>query len=313
VSEIAGPTFLLAGAARSGTTSLIEGLRQHPLVFVTRPKEPHYFALHGCDPDFRGPGDAASINRVAVTARSEYLALYPRGGEFLALGEGSVSTLYYAERAAPEIARMNPDMRVVLILREPVDRAFSSYQYLRARGFEPLDDFLAAVEDEPRRRDENWHHLWHYTAMSRYAAGVLTLRQTLGADRVGVWFYDDLLSDYAGTVRDVLRFLNLPTGPSDVVDVPRVNVSGTPKNAILHRGILWVTRHDMLRRSVKRMTSFGARERIRRSSLRPSQAPGEARRELSSYFEEDLRSLSEVLSGPVPEWLRSRKSNQVPD
>ena len=63
------PTFLVIGAARSGTTGLVEGLRTHPQVFVTDPKEPHYFALHRIGARFTAPGDDHTINRVAVTDR----------------------------------------------------------------------------------------------------------------------------------------------------------------------------------------------------------------------------------------------------
>src|SRR5688572_19388263 len=124
-----GPTFLVAGAGRCGTTGLVEGLRTHPDVFVTHPKEPHYFALHGQTVDFKAPGDQATINQVAVTDRDAYLALYDGAGNARARGDGSVSTLYYYQRAIPEILAVNPEMRIVIMLREPVDRAFSSYQY----------------------------------------------------------------------------------------------------------------------------------------------------------------------------------------
>src|SRR5918996_796747 len=141
------PNFLVVGAARSGTTGLVEGLRSHPRVFVTDPKEPHYFALHDQTANFAGPGD------------------------------GSVSTLYYHERALPEVVAMNPDMRLVALLREPIARAYSSHQYMRARGFEPYEDFLQAVDEEPRRKADDYHHLWHYTSMSFYADAVAALQK----------------------------------------------------------------------------------------------------------------------------------------
>ncbi len=103
-----GPTFLVVGGARCGTSALSEGLRAHPRVFVTEPKEPHYFALHGREVDFSGPGDERTINQVAVTDRDAYLRLYPREHDFLALGDGSVSTLYYHQHAIAEIAAVNP-------------------------------------------------------------------------------------------------------------------------------------------------------------------------------------------------------------
>ena len=78
------PTFLVVGTARAGTTAVVEGLRTHPDVFITHPKEPHYFAFHGTVPDFQGPGDDESINRIAITDRDRYLALYNNTGDTLA-------------------------------------------------------------------------------------------------------------------------------------------------------------------------------------------------------------------------------------
>ncbi|MDN5895646.1 MAG: sulfotransferase, partial [Nocardioides sp.] len=139
------PDFVVAGAGRSGTTAVVEALRVHPQAFVTEPKEPHYFALHGTRPEFAGPGDAHTINRVAVTDRKAFLDLFPRDrGEFRALGDGSVSTLYYYQRALPEILTMNPGMRFVILLRDPVARAYSSFQYIRARVFDPAEALLEA-------------------------------------------------------------------------------------------------------------------------------------------------------------------------
>ena len=148
------PNFLVVGAARCGTTGLVEGLRAHPQVFVTDPKEPHYFALHKHRRALRGTRRRATINQVAVTDRDAYLDLYPQEHDYLALGDGSVSTLYYHQDALPEVVAMNPAMRLVVLLREPVARAHSSHQYMRARGLEPVEDFLEAValEDERKQR-----------------------------------------------------------------------------------------------------------------------------------------------------------------
>jgi Sulfotransferase family len=300
------PNFLVVGAARSATTGLVEGLRSHPAVFVTDPKEPHYFALHGESPEFAGPGDAHTINRVAVTDRDRYLALYPDGPhDFLALGDGSVSTLYYHERALPEVLAMNPDMRLVVLLREPVARAYSSHQYMRARGFEPYEDFLRAVDAEPRRIADDYHHLWHYTAMSRYADAVEAVQKAVPPERLGIWYYDDLDRDYEGTVRAVLRFLDVPPAEGEAEGVPRVNISGKPRFEPVQKALWWATRHDVLRRGVKRMTTYRFRERIRRLTLRKGGVPPEAMERLRPVFADDLARLRDLLPGDdQPAWLR---------
>ena len=296
------PNFLVAGAARSGTTALIEGLRLHPDVFVTRPKEPHYFALHDQSIDFRGPGDEDWVNKVVVNDRDRYLSLYDSDRDYLARGDGSVSTLYYAERSVPEILRMNPDMRVVILLREPVERAFSSYTYLRLRGMEPEEDFRVALADEERRRAANWHHLWHYTAMSRYADDLRSLVDGLGRDQVGVWFYDDLQADYQRVLAEVAAFLDLPAFPQPPT-LPKVNASGTARLDVAQRAIRWATRNQAVRASVKRVVPFRARERIRSSLIRTDVIPPETAAELEPLFADDLRKLATLVAGSRPPWL----------
>ena len=306
-----GPTFLVAGAGRCGTTGLVEGLRTHPDVFVTHPKEPHYFALHDQTVDFKAPGDEATINRVAITDRDAYLALYDGAGSAQARGDGSVSTLYYYQRSIPEILAVNPEMRIVIMLREPVDRAFSSYQYMRTRGFEPEESFLAALDAEESRRQADWHHLWHYTEMSRYAESVGAFLEAFPSEQVGIWFYDDLQDNYEGTVSEVLRFIGAPPVEGEATGVPRVNTSGSPRSRLAQRAIWAATRNEPLRAAVKRMTSYRAREFVRRKALRAEGVDHETRVRLTPLFSDDLGKLLVVLGqhdrGDVPAWLAAAR------
>jgi hypothetical protein len=306
------PNFLVVGAARSGTAGLVEGLRTHPAVFITEPKEPHFFALHGRSVDFRGPGDAATINRVAVTDTNSYLALYPQDGGFTSLGDGSVSSLYYHDIAIPAIRAMNPQMRIVIMLRDPVARAYSSYQYMRARGFEPEESFLDAVAAEESRRNADWQHIWHYLAMSRYAGSVSAFLSKFGREHVGIWYYDDLQSDYEKTVAEVLRFIGAPKAEGEAKGVPRVNISGTPRSNALHQVIWAATKNEVIRSSVKRLTSYRMREIVRRAALRPSGVDAKTRAQLEPEFSEDLKRLAEVIGDDrsQPSWLAAHRSLQ---
>jgi hypothetical protein len=275
-------------------------------VFVTQPKEPHYFALHARGANFCGPGDADTINRVAVTDRDQYLALYPLDGHsYSSVGEGSVSTLYYHEDSIPELLEMNPRVKVVIMLRDPVERAFSSHQYMRARGLETHEDFLTAVAEEPQRRKDNWHHIWHYTQVSYYADSVAAFQAAFSRDQVRIWFYEDLSRDYVTTVREILRFLQVPTIAGEAVGVPRVNISGSPKSSAVQGALKWATGHEWFRKAVKNSTSYWFRERIRRSLLnRTDGAPREARDVLEPLFREDVARLRTLIRGDdVPSWL----------
>lgn len=299
-----GPTFVVAGAGRAGTTGLVAGLRGHPGVFVTDPKEPHYFALHGTDPAFRGPGDE-EINGKAITDLADYLSLYPDHSEHLALGEGSTSTLYYHERALPELVRMNPAMKVVILLRDPVERAYSSFQYLRGQGREPEADFLRALQDGARRQADNWHHLWHYDAMSRYADPVAAFCDQMLPGHVGIWFHDDLESDYSGTLCQVATFLGLPIESGFGGDVPRVNISGTPRFQHLQQALVWASRHPLPRTTARLVTTWRFRESLRSRLIRRQGAPDDLRRAVAPAFDDDLERLRPLLAGRdrLPAWL----------
>jgi hypothetical protein len=247
---------------------------------------------------------------VPVTDGAASLSVYGSAAgvdpPYLALGEGSVSTMYFHDEAIPEILDVNPSMRLVVLLREPVERAFSAYRYMRARGLEEEEDFLTAVGLEEQRREAGWHHIWHYTAMSRYAESVAALQRSFPPERLGIFFYDDLARDYEGTLGGVLDFLEVPRLTTETQDVPRVNVSGQPRFALVHRGIAWATAQPRVRSTVKRMTSYRLREAVRRSILKRETVPHEARSVLAPRFADDLRELRSLLPGPVPAWLDVR-------
>jgi hypothetical protein len=240
---------------------------------------------------------------VAVTDLAEYRALYPVQSDYRMRGDASVSTMYYYERALPEVLRICPEVRLVVLLREPISRAFSAFQYMSARGFEPEDDFGKALADEDRRVREGWHHLWHYTRMSYYAEAVEHMVGAVGRERVGLWFYDDLQEDYEGTVSQVLRFLGVPSVPGEAEGVPRVNISGTPRFRTLQRGIWAATGNEKVRNGVKRVTSYRMREAVRRRLLSRSSVPREIFDVLEPAYGDDLRRIAALMERPLPSWM----------
>jgi len=296
------PTFVVAGAARSGTTAVIEALRGHPEVFVTNPKEPHFFAFADRTVDFQGPGDSDTINRAVVTATDRYLALYDGSEKYAARGEGSVSTLYYHDHSIGKIASVNPDLRIVLLLRDPVDRAHSSYQYLRSRGHEPVADFERALDEENSRRDANWHHLWHYVAMSRYSEQMGPFLAAFGSQQVGVWTYEQLTRDFEQVMFSIREFIGVDPQLGRNDSRARVNVSGKPRFERVHDAQLWMSRQPWLRASVKRLVPFGVRERIRGELLRPESLPASARARLTNELHDDVTQLRALTGKAFDEW-----------
>lgn len=265
-----GPNFVVAGAARSGTTALMRALGSHREVFVTEPKEVHFFSHAGRPTAYRGPGDD-DINRTIISEPSEFSRLFD-GVEEPARGEGSVSTLYFPERSIPALRRYaDPDCRVVVIVREPAARSHSAYLYLRSRGAED-ESFEAALEAEPDRRRSGYHHMWHYRAMSRYERQLPAFADEFG-DGLHLIVWEELRADPAAEMRRLCRFLDVDPDVDFDLGTP-VNLGGVPRSRVLTAAMNTARRSPAVRTAVKRTVGVGLMERIRAVHLaRPEREP----------------------------------------
>jgi Sulfotransferase domain len=127
--------FILAGAQKSGTTALHYFLSKHPHVTMGDQQEIHFFdndALFLSEPDYE-----------------QLHKHYPLIGPSMTAGDCTPSYLYY-EPTAERIYRYNPKIKLLILLRNPVDRAFAHWNMQRFRGREPLDFFDAVREEQTR-------------------------------------------------------------------------------------------------------------------------------------------------------------------
>jgi hypothetical protein len=206
------PDFLILGAQKAGTTALYAYLRWHPEITGPSFKEVSFFDRH------YAKGERWYRAHMPVRRRS-------------LVGEASPSYLFHP--LAPErVARMLPDARLIALLRNPVDRAFSHYQHEVALGREPLS-FEAAVDREDERmqgeldrmlRDPSYFSLawWNYTyvARGRYAEQLERWFASFPREQLLVLFTEELSADTARTYRRVLGFLGV--GARDLESYPRI-------------------------------------------------------------------------------------------
>lgn len=295
-----GPTFLVIGAARSGTTAITRFLGTHPDVFVTQPKEPHFFAFANAPVRFAGPGDDEKINRHIVSDPARYAALYRHSEELPHRGDGSVSTLYFHDRSIPTIERFAPGVKLVVLLRDPVERAYSSYLYLRSFGFERLRSFDEALAAEPERTAAGWHHMWRYRALSNYLDQLRPFVEAFGRERLHVVRSDRLWMEPDATMAELLRFLEVE--PFEFDTSAQVNRSGIPRHRARHRIVRVARRSRMVRAVAKVATSQRFREQLSvRQVQRPPLDPVLAA-ELREEFAGQLAELSCVLDVDLTDW-----------
>jgi hypothetical protein len=220
------PDWLIIGAQRSGTSSLYEHLVNHPLVGRSIVEEVHYFDRYyarGID-WYRGNFPTRLRMRIATRGR----AGRARTGE--------ATPNYMAHPHAPRrIAETLPDVRLIVLLRNPVDRAYSHFHHERDMRQETLPTFEEAVRAEGARMrgemdkmmaDERYYsfaqHHFTYVARGRYASQLERIFTLFSRERVLVLNSEHLLMHPASVYAQALRFLDLPD--HRLRDFPRSSV-----------------------------------------------------------------------------------------
>ncbi len=208
------PDFVIIGAAKGGTTSLYGWLSEHPYVWPASQKEVHYFDYNS----YRGL-DWYRRHFPLERNRAEFAATH--GRPFLT---GEASPSYISHQWAPErLARALPGAKLLVALRNPVDRAYSQFQMTRREHEEPLESFIDAVEAEEvrlapelarctaDRRYNSWPiGCWSYLLRSRYADQLERWFALFGREQFHVLTLEDLASDAQRAMDGVHEFLGLP-------------------------------------------------------------------------------------------------------
>jgi hypothetical protein len=228
------PDFFVLGHQKCGTTALYFMLKAHPQIFMPEVKEPRFLAT-----DLRSRFAPRNPDAIRLQTLDGYLSLFEAAEPERRVGEASPQ--YLRSQAAPaNIRALCPDARMIAILREPADFLRSFHLQMVSSEIESQRDLRRALELEPQRRagrriPRNCHHPKSllYSEHVRYVEQLSRYRERFPEENLLTLVYDDFRADNDGTVRQVLRFL-------DVEDtVPVAAVETKPLKAVrslpLHR------------------------------------------------------------------------------
>ena len=267
------PNFLYIGTSKAGSTWLFNVLANHPEVFLASSKGLYYFDKH------------------YANGRDWYLDHFDRAGSHSAVGEISHSYLSSPE-AAPRIAEVNAEMRLLVTLREPVDRAFSDYLDLLKNG-QYDGSFENALERFPRLLDRG-----------RYATHLSVYYDHFPRQNISVGIFDDLRADPQGYADEVCAFLGIARQDLPAADLKSRMPAGKPRNQALASAARSASR------MVKRAGLARLRSRVKRSALirhalyqpytddRPTIDP-ETAHDLRGFFAHEVQRLDSLLDAPV--------------
>jgi Sulfotransferase domain len=273
------PNFLVIGARRAGTSLLHHKiLRAHPEIYVpVQRKETHYFDLY--------------YDRGVEWYRS-YFPSDAAAGRFRAIGE--VTPDYLASEEAPgRIHQLLPECRLIAILRNPVEQAWSDYRH-RRRSRDERRDFATFIEDPAALTGGLYHrHLERYLALFRREALLVLI-------------YEELVQDPGRELGRLTRFLDVSMIWSDPAALlqERVNPGQIPRFrrgfALARRAGSLLARHD-LNWPVRLAKRLGVRRWFGRTAAEPSMSAAE-RTHLADFYREDVRRLGVLLQRDLDIW-----------
>ena len=282
--------FFIVGAPKAGTTSLYKYLNQHQDVVMSSVKEPNYFSkeeLESQDLYY------ASKN---ITDEKDYHSLFQANGEKKKLGEASVSYLFYP-KVSKRIFTYNKDAKIIIILRNPVDRAYSHYKMDFRLGFVKRD-----FEDLVLNNNQEGSLFYQqYIDLGLYHLQVKSYIDEFGSTNVCVMFYEDLKKDRATFVNNIFSFLNLKSD-SNIIFNLKYNKSKLPSNNFM--------RYLYSISLVRKTASFLFNERlinfINKNFFRESnqEIESKVRHKLNQVFLNDIFMLEKLLNKDLSSWRK---------
>lgn len=287
------PDFVIAGAAKCGTTALFSYLAQHPSIFMPELKEPGFFSA-----DMAG----------GIATFEEYRALFAPAPAHCLTGEASTRYLY-SRVAIGRLLAHNPRAKIIVMLRNPVEAAYSLHGYAYRYGHESVADFERAwraqgarlgYEERGSLRQEEPIVEYDYRATYLYAEQVRRVLAQVPAGQSLLLIYEEFFADPAHHYAGVLEFLGLaPAEPPRFGIVnPYVRVRSTTLERFLRQPPALVRAISAPLRPCARAIGLRPREIITRiNRARCSKAPlGAAfRLELERYFAPDVAQLETLL------------------
>lgn len=289
VTEPAGkwPTFIIVGAPKAGTTSAYFYLRQHPDVFMSPVKEPHYFSI----PEGK-KRDSSSMHGVTFT-QEEYQALFKDASSETAIGEASTGYLM-SPIAARRIRQAIPTAKIIVLLRNPADRAFSGYM-MKTRNSKEYTDVSEAFQ----RGKAYIENSFYYTNLMRYF-------EVFPRDQIGIFLFDDLQKDPVTAMNKIYRFIGV--GGDFTPSTKKYNEAWFPKYPRLNRIRTRVLKSSRIRGALKGTAVQQVFRRLTRTD--PPVFPAALRRDLLRLYAEDIAKVQDLIEMDLSFWLDEGSSDE---
>ena len=291
------PNFLIIGAAKAGTTALHNYLQQHPQIYLTPDKETNFFAFEGININFQGIGDEA-LKEFSITDLATYQKQFIGVTNESAIGEACPLYLYHAE-AAKKIHHYIPDCRLIIILRNPIDRAYANYLHLIRDNRETLQNFDRALAAESQRIENNWEWFWHFTQVGYYTKQIQRYYDLFDRNKIAIYLYEDFVDSPIYLLQNIFKFVGVDNDFVPDLSI-RPNKSGKPKSKLLNQLLM---KPNPIKTILKPLFPAAIRQKIQHRNLEKPQMSITTKQKLTQLFREDIIACQELIQQDLSSWL----------
>jgi len=282
------PNFFIVGAPKAGTSSLYHYLNEHPEIYMCPEKEPNFFSCQEIK------AQKLYYRKENIGSLKEYQALFRGVGDEKAIGEASVSYLFYPE-VPQKIKNAVSDAKIIIILRNPVKRAFSHYLMDFRLGYTRL-----SFEDIIFDKKKHPLHYQQYLELGLYSNQVQRYLSTFRENDVKIVIFEQFVQDQKNEMFSLLQFLNVNSMYSHQL-LKKYNPSVVPKNGYIR----FFYGKAGLRKFLKFVLPESTLNRVARFFFKsglPS-LNGETENFLKSFYTEDIQKLENLIKRDLKYWL----------
>ena len=293
------PNLFIVGQPKSGTTALHQFLGQHPEIYMSSIKEPHFFCS-----DFHLESDRAYGKPRFFDFRNEssYLQLFAKAGNAKVIGESSTNYLY-SQVAAEKIHNFNPEAKIIIILREPAKYLYSLHSHYVKFTEENEPDFLTALSLEEDRKQEKIASprvtspsYLYYTQRIQYYQQVKRYCDRFSPEQIKIVIFEEFKSANERIYRDILEFLGVDS--SFVPEYNAVNVNKEVKfkavNNLVNSPLVKNISKNLLSQEFNEFVRDNIVEKFLWHQAPKATMPESIRLELMQQYKPQVRQISEL-------------------
>ena len=303
------PNFLIIGVAKAGTDSLVHYLNQHPDIFIPEWLEPNFFAVKGLSETRRDfNSDMAEWDykrqlKISIRSLEDYKSIFAEAGHCHAIGEKSPLYMYNLE-TAERIKSTLPNVKLIAILRNPVDRAYSHFRYRVQRFREPVLDFEHVVKLEPLTTDDIWVDYRDYLRRGFYYRQLKPYFERFDRSQIKVILFDDYRTDLDASLKEIFQFLDVNDSFVPNTSVKK-NVSGFPRSKLLHRllHIFLYTFPPMRKLRWRKTVLRSIIDNISYYYYADVSLSEDKRKQVIDFFGEDILQLQDLINVDLGIWM----------